>query len=152
MRQCGIAGRRLKRISQYLHNRKARNQIKTSPKQKASLKTRCTPGRSAVTNTFSHLHQRHYWQAAEECAIYADDLAFWCSEEYVSTANYWLNLALQVVESWTRSWLVKSNEKKKKVTPYSHSLPTAQGQTLNHLSRTARWRLPNIPGINTWPP
>ena len=45
-------------------------------------------------------------------AIYADDLALWCSEEYVSAANYRIQLALQVMTTWTRSWLVKINEKR----------------------------------------
>ena len=45
-------------------------------------------------------------------AIYAGDLALWCSEEYVSTANYRLQLALQAMETRTRSWLVKINENK----------------------------------------
>ena len=45
-------------------------------------------------------------------AIYADDLALWCSEEYVSTANYRLQPALQVMETRTRSWLAKINGEK----------------------------------------
>ena len=44
-------------------------------------------------------------------AIYSDDLALWCSEEYITTADYRLQ-APQVIESWARSWLVKVNEKK----------------------------------------
>ena len=45
-------------------------------------------------------------------AIYADDIAFWCNEMYITTANYRLQQALQVTESWAWSWLVKVNEKK----------------------------------------
>ena len=54
-------------------------------------------------------------------AIYADDLALWCREEYITTANYRLQQALQVIESWARSWLVKVNEKKTTFTIFSLS-------------------------------
>ena len=33
----------------------------------------------------------------------------WCSEEYITTANYRLQQALQMIESWAQSWLVKVN-------------------------------------------
>ena len=35
-------------------------------------------------------------------AIYADDLALWYSEEHITTANYRLQRALQVIETWVR--------------------------------------------------
>ena len=56
-----------------------------------------------------------------QTAIYADDLALWCSEEYITTANYRLQQALQVIESWARSWLIKVNEKKTTFTIFSLS-------------------------------
>ena len=67
-------------------------------------------------------------------AIYADDLALWCSEEYISTANYRLQQALQVIESWAQSWLVKVNEKKTTFTisNQKHSVHLKlNGQTLH---------------------
>ena len=45
-------------------------------------------------------------------AIYADDLALWCSEEYSTTANYRLKQALREIEAWAQSWLVNVNETK----------------------------------------
>ena len=56
-----------------------------------------------------------------QVAIYADDLAYWCSEEYITTSNYSLQQALQVTESWAQSWLVKVNEKKTNFTIFSLS-------------------------------
>ena len=46
-------------------------------------------------------------------AIYAGDLALWCSEEYITTANYSLQ------EAW--AWLVKVYEKKTTFTIFSLS-------------------------------
>ena len=54
-------------------------------------------------------------------SIYADDLALRCSEEYITTVNYRLQQALQVIKSLARSWLVKVNEKKKIFTIFSLS-------------------------------
>ena len=45
-------------------------------------------------------------------AIYADGLASSCSEEYFITTTFWLQQALQVIETWARSWLVKVNKKR----------------------------------------
>ena len=52
-------------------------------------------------------------------AIYADDLALWCSEECITPANYRRQQALQVIETGARSWFVKVNEKKKTSTIFS---------------------------------
>ena len=54
-------------------------------------------------------------------AIYADDLALWCNEEYITTANCRLQQVLQVIESWARSWLVEMNKKKTTFTIFSLS-------------------------------
>ena len=43
------------------------------------------------------------------------------SQEYITTANYRLQLALQVIESWAQSWLVKLNEKKTTLTIFGLS-------------------------------
>ena len=54
-------------------------------------------------------------------AIYADHPALWCSEEYITTANYRLQQVLEVIESWAQSRLVKVNEKKTTFTIFSLS-------------------------------
>ena len=45
-------------------------------------------------------------------AIYADGLAIRCSKEYISTADYRLQLVLQEIQAWTKAWLVRINVKK----------------------------------------
>ena len=54
-------------------------------------------------------------------AIYADDLVLWCSEEHLTTANYRLQQALNLLESWTKQWLVKINPSKTTYTVFSLS-------------------------------
>ena len=77
-------------------------------------------------------------------AIYADDLALWCSEEYITTANYRQQQALQVIEIWTQSWLVKINEKKTTFTIFSLS-NTLQRVRLKLNGQTTLGRYTYIP-------
>ena len=41
-------------------------------------------------------------------APYADDMVLLRSEEYITTANYIMQQALKVLESWTKKWSFKS--------------------------------------------
>ncbi|PVD33868.1 hypothetical protein C0Q70_05130 [Pomacea canaliculata] len=45
-------------------------------------------------------------------AIYADDLVLWCTEEHLTTANYRLQEALNVLQDWTKRCLSKSTPKR----------------------------------------
>ena len=47
-----------------------------------------------------------------QTAMYADDLALWCTEEYITTANYRLQEALDLMNTWTKSWLIRMNPEK----------------------------------------
>ena len=125
MRQCGIAGRMFKWISRYLHSRKARAQIKHHQNRK-QVSRHGIPQGGVLSPTLFLIFIKDIIDKLPknvQGAIYADDLALWCSEEYVPTADYRLQLALQVMETGTRSWLVKISEKK---TIYTISLLSAQ--------------------------
>ena len=54
-------------------------------------------------------------------ALHADDMVIWCSEEYITTANYRMQQALEVLESWTKKWSVKVNSTKTTYTVFSLS-------------------------------
>ena len=54
-------------------------------------------------------------------AIYADGLVLWYSEEHLTTANYRLQHALNILEGWTKRWLVKINHRKTTYTIFSLS-------------------------------
>ena len=97
-----------------MHNRKAKVQIKQHLSKKRTLRQGVPQG-GVLSPTLFLIFIRdilHRMPKNMQGAIYVDDLALWCSEEYITTANYRLQQALQVIESWARSWLVKANEKK----------------------------------------
>ena len=97
-----------------MHNRKAQVQIKQHLSKKRTLRQGVQQGEMLSPTLFLifirdilHRMPKHI-----QGANYSDDLALWYSEECITTANYRLQQALQVIESWARSWLVKVNEKK----------------------------------------
>ena len=139
LHQCCVAGRMYKWIGQYMHNRKAKVQIKQHLSKKRTLRQGVPQG-GVLSPTLFLIFIRdilHRMPKNIQGAIYADDLALWCSEEYIITANYRLQQALQVIESWARPWLVKVNEKKTTFTIFSlsnqeHSVHLKlNGQTLH---------------------
>ena len=139
LHQCGVAGRMFKWIGQYMHNRKAKVQLKQHLSKKRTLRQGVPQG-GVLSPTLFLIFIRdilHRMPKNIQGAIYADDLALWCNEEYITTANYRLQQALQVIESWAQSWLVKVNEKKTTFTIFSlsnqkHSVHLKlNGQTLH---------------------
>ena len=139
LHQCGVAGRMFKWTGQYMHNRKAKVQLKQHLSKKRTLRQGVPQG-GVLSPTLFLIFIRdilHRMPKNIQGAIYADDLALWCSEEYITTANYRLQQALQVIESWAQSWLVKVNEKKTTFTIFSlsnqkHSVHLKlNGQTLH---------------------
>ena len=54
-------------------------------------------------------------------AIYTDDLVLWCSEEHLTIANCRLQQALNILEGWTKQWLVRINPRKTTYTIFSLS-------------------------------
>ena len=123
LRKCGVAGRMFKWISQYLHNRKSRTQIKQHKSKKKVLKQGVPQGGVLSPTLFLVFIKDiiHRLPKNVKGAIYADDLALWCSEEYITTANYRLKLALKEIEDWTRKWQVKINERKTTFTVFTLS-------------------------------
>ena len=43
-------------------------------------------------------------------ALYADDFVLWCTEEYATTANYGMQIALDKVVTWAEQWCVNIRE------------------------------------------
>ena len=101
LHQCGVAGRMYKWIGQYMHNRKAKVQIKQHLSKKRTLRQGVPQG-GVLSPTLFLIFIRdilHRMPKNIHGAIYADNLVLWCSEEYITTANYRLQQALQVIES-----------------------------------------------------
>ena len=123
LQQCGVAGRMFKWIAQYLLNRTARTQVGHHFSKKKVLKEGVPQGGVLSPTLFLVFIKDIAKKLPKNVkgAIYADDLAIWCSEEHISTANYRLNLALKEIEAWTKSWLVKLNERKTTFTLFTLS-------------------------------
>ncbi|PVD34162.1 hypothetical protein C0Q70_05425 [Pomacea canaliculata] len=110
LQKCGVTGCMYQWISQYLKNRKARVHKEFLKGSTQSYPVPC-------------LHKRHHQGPPRNVqgAIYADDLVLWCTEEHLTTANYRLQEALNVLQDWTKRWLVKVNPKKTTYTIFSLS-------------------------------
>ena len=101
-----------------MHNRKAKVQVKQHLSKKRTLRQGFPQG-GVLSPTLFLVFIRdilHRMPKNIQGTIDADDLALWYSVEYNTTANYRLQQALQVIETWARSWIVKVNEKKTKFT------------------------------------
>ena len=118
-------------ISQYLNNRTARAQVNGAHSRQKTLREGVPQGGVLsptlfliyVNDIIAELPRKIH------SALYADDMALWCSEEYITTDNYRMQQALEVLESWTKKWSVKVNSTKTTYTVFSLS-PKEQKVTL----------------------
>ena len=99
LHQCGVAGRMFKWIGQYMHKRKAKVQIKQHLSKKRTLRQGIPQGVLLSPTLFLILIRDilHQMPKNIQGAIYADDFALWCSEEYITTANYRMQQTLQLI-------------------------------------------------------
>ena len=123
LHKSGVTGRMYQWISQYMNNRKARVHVNGSYSRKKTLREGVPQGGVLSPTLFLVFINDIVAELPRKVqgAIYADDLAIWCSEEYLSTAQYRLQEALKVLESWTKRWLVKINATKTTYTVFSLS-------------------------------
>ena len=123
LHKSGVTGRMYQWISQYLNNRKARVHVNGSYNRKKTLREGVPQGGVLSPTLFLVFINDIVAELPRKVqgAIYADDLAIWCSEEYLSTAQYRLQEGLKVLESWTKRWLVKINATKTTYTVFSLS-------------------------------
>ena len=78
---------------QYMHNRKANVQVKEHLSKKRNLR-QGVPQVGVLSTTLFLVFIRdilHRLPKNIQGAIHADNLVLWCSEEYITTANYRLN-------------------------------------------------------------
>ena len=110
-------------ISQYLNNRKARVNIDGDHSRKKVLREGVPQGGVLSPTLFLVFINDIMKDMPKRIqgAIYADDLVLWCSEEYLTTARFRMQEALNVLDSWTKKWLVKINSSKTTYTVFSLS-------------------------------
>ena len=54
-----------------------------------------------------------------QTALYADDLVLWSNEEHAAIATHRMQLALDSVAEWAKSWCVTINREKSTATLFS---------------------------------
>jgi ribonuclease HI len=130
LQRCGVRGCMYKWISQFLHNRNARVQMGGSYSRKKIL-TEGVPQGGVLSPTLFLIFINDVLNdlpRGVHGAMYADDLILWCTEESIGTARYRLQEALNLLERWTKLWLVKINATK---TTYSIFTLSTKMQTAN---------------------
>ena len=114
LKQIGLSGKMNKWISHYLNNRKARTLVDGQYSRKVTLNNGVPQG-GVLSPTLFLIFVNDLIKDLPRnvlAAMYADDLALWCTEEYLSTANYRLQESLNNMNSWTKKWLVRMNPEK----------------------------------------
>ncbi|KAK7102290.1 hypothetical protein V1264_020529 [Littorina saxatilis] len=114
LQKSGVAGCMFQWICQYLNNRKAKVHVSGQYSRKKTLKDGVPQGGVLSPTLFLVFINDIVKDLPRNVhgAIYADDLALWCSEEHITTANYRMQEALKVLEDWTKRWLVNINTRK----------------------------------------
>ena len=137
LQKSGVSGCMFKWISQYLNNRQARVHLNGAWSRKKTLKEGVPQGGVLSPTLFLVFINDIVRELPRNVhgAIYADDLVLWCSEEHLTTANYRLQEALKILETWTKKWLVKVNSRKTTYTIFSLS-PREQKATLKLSGQT----------------
>ena len=137
LQKSGVAGCMFQWICQYLNSRKARVHVSGQYSRKKTLKDGVPQGGVLSPTLFLVFINDIVKDLPRNVhgAIYADDLALWCSEEHITTANYRMQEALKVLEDWTKKWLVTVNYRKTTYTIFSLS-PKEQKANLKLCGKT----------------
>merc|ERR1712115_421619 len=98
-------------IDKYLNNRKARVKVKHHKSKIKEMKHGVPQGGvlSPILFLIFIKDILEKMPKGVKGAMYADDLVLWCSEEYISTANFRLREALLQLEKLTKEWVVRVN-------------------------------------------
>ena len=80
-------------------------------------------------------------------ATYADDLALWCTEESLPTANYRMQEALNSLQRWTKKWTVSINPTKTTHTVFSLSTKKLTANLTINIQRLSLEDNPTYLGI-----
>ena len=110
-------------IKSYLHNRLARVVVGNT-KCKKMLLRHVVPQGGVISSTlflvfFNDLIKK--FPTPVKCAMYADDLVLWNTEEYATTAKVRLQEATNILSSWAQDWCVKIKKTKSFTTLFTLS-------------------------------
>ena len=123
LKKCRIGGNMYKWIKSYLHNRRARVTIDSAKSKKILLRHGVPQGGVLSPTLFLIFINDLIKQLpdAVKCAMYADDLVMWCTEEHATTAQLRLQEAANILSNWTQDWCVKINKTKSFTTLFTLS-------------------------------
>ena len=123
LKKCRIGGNMYKWIKSYLHNRRARVTIDSAKSKKILLRHGVPQGGVLSPTLFLIFINDLIKQLpdAVKCAMYADDLVMWCTEEHATTAQLRLQEAANILSNWTHDWCVKINKTKSFTTLFTLS-------------------------------
>lgn len=128
--RCGIAGNMYQWTKSYLYNRRARVMVDGRCSRKVLLRQGVPQGGVLSTTLFILFINDIISELPKgiHAALYADDLALWCTEEYATTASYRMQIALNTVSAWADRWCVTINKDKTTGTLFSLSPKATPGR------------------------
>ena len=109
LKKCNIAGNMFRWIKSYLHNRRARIVIDNTKTKKIFLRHGVPQG-GVISPTLFLVFMNDLPKKCPspvKCAMYADDLVLWSTDEYATTAKIRLQEATNILSSWAQDWCVK---------------------------------------------
>ena len=121
--QYGIKGNIYRWTKAYLQNRRARVIVDGKPSRQVLLRQGVPQG-GVLSPTLFILFINDLVKEMPKgihAALYADDLALWCTEEFATTATYRMQLALNRVTAWAGKWCVSINKEKTTATLFTLS-------------------------------
>ena len=123
LKKCNIAGNLFGWIKLYLHNRRARVVIDNTKSKKILLRHGVPQGGVISPTLFLVLINDliKKFPSPVKCAMYANDLVLWSTEEYATTAKVRLQEATNILSSWAQDWCVKINKTKSFTTLFTLS-------------------------------
>ena len=138
--RCGVTGHMYKWIDSFLSDRSARVHLQGHISRKLEIEQGVPQG-GVLSPTLFLIYINDMVQKLPRRvhrALYADDLALWSTADSAATAGVRVQEALHTLETWTKDWLLRVNEKKTMFTVFSLStkqkLPKLlwNGVTLSH--------------------
>ena len=136
-------------IDQYPNNRKARVLVNAPYSRKKTIKEGVPQG-GILSPTLFLLYISDIVKDLPngvKVAIYADYIALWCSEENLTTARYRIQEALNALNAWTKTWLMKINTTKTTYTIFNLSTKEQEKELRLDSQKLAEDRSPTYLGI-----
>ncbi|XP_070182474.1 uncharacterized protein [Littorina saxatilis] len=118
-----VSGKMLSWIRSFLHNHRSRVTVSSRLSRRVLIR-HGVPHSGVISPTLFLIFINDLLPELPKgvkAALYADDLAMWCTEEHSTTATYRLQLAADKLAAWADDWCVKINLEKSTTTLFTLS-------------------------------